>query len=87
MAYRIEIAAQARKEIVALPKAVLRRVDARILSLSDNPRPHGVKKLTGDEDFYRVRVGEYRIVYQINDKVLLVLIVRVRHRWKVYQGH
>jgi mRNA interferase RelE/StbE len=60
------------------------RVNERILSLRDDPRPHGVHKLAGALDGWRVRVGNYRILYQIDDDAQTVTIVRVRHRRDVY---
>ena len=85
MAYRVEIKASAVKEIVALPKRDQRRVVSAIAALSDDPRPDGVRKLTGSEDAYRVRVGDYRIIYQVLDKVLIVHVIRVGHRRDVYR--
>ena len=85
MAYRIEVNKSARKEIAALPKREQRRVVSAIEALSDDPRPEGVRKLTGTEDAYRLRVGDYRIVYQIADNVLTVFVVRVGHRKDVYR--
>jgi len=70
---------------VALPQDVRQRIDARIQSLADNPRPPGVEKLGGEERLYRVRVGDYRVVYSIEDDVLLVLVVRIGHRGEVYR--
>ena len=86
MAYRIEFTPRADKQFRALDKSTQARLGRRIESLADNPRPQGVKKLAGEDDFYRVRVGHYRIVYQIRDKSLLVLIVRLGHRSEVYRG-
>lgn len=69
-----------------LPQAIRSRVIARAEALADNPRPHGVKRLTNAEQgTYRVREGDYRIVYDIEDDVLLVLVVRVGHRREVYR--
>ena len=85
MAYRIDFKDSARRELAALPFATRKRIDARILSLAENPRPVGVKKLTADEDLYRLRVGDYRVIYQIQDEVLLVLGVKVGHRREVYR--
>ncbi len=53
--------------------------------LAVNPRPKGVKKLSGLDDLYRIRVGDYRIVYQIHDDRLIVLVVRIGHRKDVYR--
>lgn len=81
--YKIEIKKSAAKEIEKLPKILLRRILNKIQSLGSEPRPSGCKKLTADEK-YRVRVGNYRILYSIEDDKLVVYIVKVRHRKKVY---
>jgi len=85
MAYRVEIKASAVKEIAALSRRDQRRVLAATESLADEPRPPGARKLVGADDVYRVRVGDYRIVYQIHDDVLTVHVVRVGHRRDVYR--
>ena len=84
MPYRIEIKRSAVKEIRRLPDTVLRRVTGAIGSLAEDPRPEGCKKLSGSEK-YRIRVGDYRIVYTIDDTVVTVYIIRVRHRRDVYR--
>ena len=81
--YKIEIKKSAVKEISKLPKNVLKRVVTKIKSLGDEPRPTGCKKLTADEK-YRIRVGEYRILYSIEDEKLVIYVVKVSHRKKVY---
>ena len=81
--YKIEIKKSATKEIEKLPKSILKRVIEKIQSLRTEPRPHGCKKLTADEK-YRVRVGDYRILYRIEDEVLVVIVVKVRHRKDIY---
>jgi mRNA interferase RelE/StbE len=86
VSYRVEIKNSARKELAALPVKVQRLVDAAILALAETPRPRGAKKLTSEESLYRVRVGDYRIVYQLRDEVLLVLVVRIGHRRDVYRS-
>ena len=85
MAYSIEFKKSAQKEIANLPKRMQRRVVSAIKALADEPRPKTVRKLVGGEDYYRLRVGEYRVVYQIIDQVLLICIIRVRHRKDVYR--
>ena len=84
--YRIELTSAALRDLKALPENVLRRVDRRILSLADNPWPRGSKKLKGEESLYRVRVGDYRIIYRVEEEVLLILVIRIRHRRDVYRG-
>ena len=86
MSYSIELRPAALRDLKRLPKEVLDRVSRKINSLADNPRPPGVEKLSGSEDSYRVRVGDYRILYGIRDAVLLVIIVRVRHRREAYRN-
>lgn len=72
------------KDLRAFPKQDLKRIMQRIRSLSDEPRPVGCEKLSGQER-YRVRQGVYRIVYEIEDEKLLVLVVKVGHRRDVYR--
>lgn len=85
MAYRIEVKPRAVKALAGIPNPHRRRIAKAIDALADEPRPNGCAKLTGAEDAYRIRVGEYRIVYQIADKVLIVYVVRVGHRKDVYR--
>lgn len=84
--YKIELVSSAVKELSALPEADRRRVGRRISGLAATPKPPGVEKLKGRDDLYRVRAGDYRIVYTIRDAVLLVLVVRIGHRRDVYRG-
>ena len=86
MRYRIELSPAAERDLDALPDDVYRRIRPRIDALASNPRPQGVKKLRGTENLYRIRIGDYRVVYQVGDKVLRVLIVRVKHRRDAYRG-
>ena len=71
--------------MLALPKDVVRRVDACILALGDEPRPPRTKKLKGEAGLWRVRVGDYRVVYRIEDERLVVVVIRVAHRREVYR--
>ena len=82
--YRLLIKPSASKETEALPKQDRRRIVAKIMSLSDDPRPPGCEKLSG-HDQYRMRQGNYRILYEIHDLDLVVLIVKVGHRRDVYR--
>lgn len=69
-----------------LPKKVQGRVAAIIDGLANQPRPQGVEKLSGHDHAYRIRVGDYRIVYTIQDQVLIVEVIRVAQRGKVHRG-
>ena len=82
--YRVEIKKSAVKEINSLPRRDLRNILDKIAALSDNPRPHDCKKLSAQEK-YRVRCGDYRILYFIEDVILIVNIVKVAHRKDAYR--
>ena len=82
--HKIEFAKSAGKEVDGLHRRMQTRVMAAIALLAENPRPEGVKKLW--DNTYRIRVGDYRVVYDVYDDRLVVLIVRVRHRKDVYRG-
>jgi mRNA interferase RelE/StbE len=87
LSYAIEILDSARKAIAALPKADRGRVDARIRGLSDEPRPQGAAPLKGTgRALWRVRAGDYRVIYRIEDSRLVVVVVHFGHRRDVYRG-
>lgn len=84
--YRLRIKASAAKEIEALPsKQDRQRIVSQIQALAENPRPVGSEKLAGQDHRYRIRQGRYRIVCEIQDRDLLVLVVKVGHRKEVYR--
>jgi mRNA interferase RelE/StbE len=83
--YSVEIKRSAASEIEALPLRERRQIVERIGRLVDDPRPRGCEKLAGGER-YRVRQGDYRIVYTIEDALLTIWVVRVGHRRDVYRG-
>ena len=84
MNYHVHVGASARKRLLALPNHLLKRVDARIHSLADEPRPRGAKKLLGHRDLYRIRVGDHRVVYQVRDREKQILVTKVAPRGDVY---
>ena len=85
MRYRIEIKPQAEKALGDLPHPDRRRLARAIDRLGACPRPPGCRKLAGAQDAYRIRVGDYRVVYQIEDRVLVVYVIRIAHRRDVYR--
>ena len=84
MAYEVAFKPSAFRSLAKLPKPAQRRILANIESLAENPFPSGVKKLKGDEDLYRIRAGDYRLSYQVQSDLLLVLVVRIGHRKEIY---
>ena len=83
--YSVEIKPSVRKEIEALPASVLARIIYKLESLGHAPRPAGCKKLKGYKDQWRVRVGDWRVVYIVDDTAKLVSITRIAHRRDVYE--
>ena len=83
--YTLELSSAAQKALERLPKNVVIRVDKAINSLALDQRPRGYKKLAGTDNDYRIRVGDYRVVYEIADEIRIVRINRVRHRREVYR--
>lgn len=82
--YKIFIKPSAAKELKHLPKKELKRITSKIQSLSEEPRPHGCEKLSAQER-YRLRQGNYRIAYSIEDDKLVVYVVKISHRKDVYK--
>ena len=78
--FHVEVSKQAERQISNLPKRDKQRVLNAIISLSNDPRPHGYKKLEYHTEYFRFRVGNYRIIYQIQDKKLFVFVVEVKKR-------
>ncbi len=85
MSYEVEIAPAAKRQIKKLPPDVQQNVVTKLEELAFEPRPDGVKKLEGSDNLYRVRAGKYRIIYEIQDSLLLVTVVKVKHRKDVYR--
>jgi mRNA interferase RelE/StbE len=83
--YHVEIASAAQRDFKHLPSDVVRKLDAAIVDLEQHPRPHGCAKLEGSNNEYRVRVGDYRILYVVDDKAQIVTIAHVRHRRDAYR--
>ena len=86
MPYQIEWKPSALKEFRRLPADIRAKVENAVGELADNPRPAGCRKIVGLECAYRIRVGTYRLIYEIQDNKLLVHVVRVRHRRDAYRG-
>lgn len=83
--YKITVQPRARKAYLALDGPVRKRVGAVIDALATDPRPPGVKALTGMTGVLRVRVGDYRILYEVHDDRLVVLVIDIGHRRQIYR--
>lgn len=86
MSYQIEFSRRAEKELKQLPRQDQKRISDKIDALSQEPRPLGVEKLQGrGEDAYRIRVGMYRVLYEVHDRELIILVIKIGHRREVYR--
>lgn len=83
--YQVEFSKKAVKELRKIDSRYVSRIYTVVESLSREPRPVGCKKLSGSEHTYRIRVGDYRIIYDIEDSKLIVVVVRIRHRQNAYE--
>jgi mRNA interferase RelE/StbE len=83
--YTVGFSTAARQMLRRLDGSVRKRIVVRIEALEEEPRPSGCKKLSGGDDLWRIRVGDHRVVYSIEDAELVVLVVRVGHRREVYR--
>lgn len=82
--FRIEFTTAAAREIRKLDPQIRRRILSGVTDLERDPRPHGCRKLAGYDNAWRIRVGDYRVLYEVIDEQVLVTVVRVAHRRAVY---
>lgn len=85
MTYTVQWARKTVKQLEKLDRTAQKKIIIAVTKLADNPRPHGTKSLVTRPGEYRVRVGDYRVVYEIHDDRLLVLVVAVAHRREAYR--
>jgi mRNA interferase RelE/StbE len=85
MTYEIIITKTIQKQLDNLPNNIQERVYQKIAQLAEEPRPDGAVKLKGYDNEYRIRIGDYRLVYEIRDEQLIVLLVQCKHRRDVYK--
>ena len=83
--YQVNLARSARKELENLPPSIADRLLAKLEHLAGNPRPAGVTKLRGESNLWRIRVGDYRVVYSIDDARHVIDVSHIRHRRDVYR--
>ncbi len=85
MSYRVEFSTAAARQVRKLPRPARDRVLDAIEGLGEDPRPHGSRKLAGEQTAWRIRIGDYRVIYDVFDAELVVSIVRAAHRRDVYR--
>jgi mRNA interferase RelE/StbE len=86
MTYIILTPKAVQKQLDALPNDVYERIAVKIMQLAENPRPDGVVKLKGADNEYRIRIGDYRVRYEIQDRELIILLLQCKHRKDVYKA-
>lgn len=86
MAYAVSFERVAFKALEELSKRERVRIIAKIEALGDEPRPSGSKKLVGEDDVWRIRIGDYRVIYRVKDAALVVLVIKIGHRREVYRS-
>jgi mRNA interferase RelE/StbE len=86
MRYSIKIKKNVKKLLFRLPNNIVKKVSNKIDTLSENPRPVGCKKITNTINKYRIRIGNYRILYSINDDILIIEVIKIAHRKDIYRN-
>ncbi len=85
MAYTIQFTSGFEKDLKDLPKQVVEKIIPAVMALANNPRPSGCKKLKGSKYNYRIRIGDYRVIYEIEDAILRVSVLAASHRKDIYE--
>jgi mRNA interferase RelE/StbE len=83
--YEVYLERSAENDIKRLPTSIFHRIIPQIKALAENPRPSGARKITGSKNDWRIRISDYRIIYEIDEKAKAVTVMRVRHRREVYR--
>ena len=83
--YKVVFSKSAKKDLEKVNSIYLASIESHIKKLSDNPRPFGYVKLVGYENYYRIRIGIYRVIYSIKDDMLVVEVIKIDHRKNVYK--
>lgn len=84
--YKVELKKSAEKALFKLPKPVIKKVIDLLTELKNDPRPKGCKKLTGSSNTYRIRTGDYRVIYSIFDDALVIDVIKIGHRKEIYKS-
>jgi mRNA interferase RelE/StbE len=83
--YEVRLLVTARRQLLRVPVRIRSRLGNAIRALAADPRPPGCRKLVGGTDYFRIRVGDYRVLYEVRDRDVLVLVIKIGHRGEVYR--
>jgi mRNA interferase RelE/StbE len=83
--HKVFLEKRAEREIKKLPAEIFYRIIPQLKALSENPKPSGCRKITGSKNYWRIRIGDYRIIYEIDEGEKAVKVMRIRHRREVYK--
>lgn len=83
--YEVFLEKSAENDLKRLPPSIFQRIIPQLRTLADKPRPFGCRKISGSKNDWRIRIGDYRIIYEIDEKTRFVKVMRVRHRREVYR--
>jgi mRNA interferase RelE/StbE len=83
--YEVRLLVTARRQLLRVPGRIRSRLAAAIGALAADPRPSGCRKLAGNTDYYRIRVGDFRVLYEIRDRAVLVVVIKIGHRREVHR--
>jgi mRNA interferase RelE/StbE len=83
--YEVYLERAAERDLRRLPVETFHRIVPRIRALADDPRPPGCRKLTGSDNDWRIRIGDYRVIYEVDESAEVVRVFRIRHRQEAYR--
>ena len=83
--YEVYLERSAENDLKRLPTSTFDRIVHQIKTFAENPRPSGCRKITGSKNDWRIRIGDYRVLYEVNDRAKAVRVMRVRHRREAYR--
>ena len=83
--YQVRLLVTTRRQLLRVPLRIRSRIAGAIRALATDPRPPGCKKLAGSSDYFRIRVGDYHVLYEVGDRDVLVLVIKIGHRREVYR--
>jgi len=85
LAFKVELSRAAKKALARLPREAQERIVKALVALGQNPKPRGHRKLSGSDNLYQIRIGNYRVIYTVKADQLLVLVVKIGHRREIYR--